>query len=94
MDVKEAVKTARRYAAEVFEGVVIRIEEVWFDQMNAEWCVTIGLQRPEPESGLGLALNIGKARPTRMHYKSVRISEDTKEIKSVRNHDTIPVSPL
>ena len=92
MDVKEAVKIAKLHASEVFEGESIRIEEVWFDDKTSEWCVTIGLQRTEPESGLDSVLS--KRPSSRMHYKTVRISDDTKVIKSVRNHDKMPVSPL
>ena len=92
MDVKEAVKIAKLHAAEVFEGEKIRIEEVWFDENNSEWCVTIGLQRAEPESSLDIVM--AKRPGSRMHYKTVRISDGTKAIISVKNHDKMPVSPL
>ena len=91
MDVKEAVQIAKEHAAAVFDGESIRIEEVWFEDKSTEWCVTIGLQRSEPSSGLDFALN--KRPGTRMHYKTVRIDAVSKVIKSVRNHDKMPVSP-
>jgi len=85
MDVKEAVKTAKAHAAEVFEGEKIRIEEVWFEDKDDEWCVTVGLSRVEE--------NILRAYPTRTHYKTIRLNDNTGTIKSVRNHDKMPVSP-
>ncbi|MEQ1650827.1 MAG: hypothetical protein ABL898_19800 [Hyphomicrobiaceae bacterium] len=91
MDVKEAVQIARQYAATVFEGETIRIEEVWFEAVTSEWCVTVGLPRSEPSSGFDAVL--GKRLGTRMHYKTIRIDDNSKEIKSVRNHDKMPVSP-
>jgi hypothetical protein len=92
MDVKEAVIIAKAHAADVFEDETIRIEEVWFDDSKAEWCVTIGLQRPEPAPGRDLIWGRQSAG-TRTHYKTVRINDASKEIKSVRNHDKMPVSP-
>ena len=92
MEVKEAVRIAKEHAAGVFEGETIRIEEVWFDDPTKEWCVTVGLQRSEPEAALD-AIRL-KRPTTRMHYKTVRIDDVTKAIKSVRNHDKMPVSPL
>jgi hypothetical protein len=89
MDVKEAVSIAKAHARDVFDGETARIEEVWFEQQGAEWCVTIGLQRAEPASAFD---PLGTRRSTRMHYKTVRINDTTKEIISVRNHDKMPVS--
>ena len=92
MDVKEAVQQARQYAQSVFEGETVRLEEIWYDDDRKEWCVTIGLQRSEPASGFDM---VAAKRPsTRMHYKIVRIDDETRAIKSVRNHDKMPVSPL
>jgi hypothetical protein len=92
MDVKEAVKIAKGYAADVFDGETIRIEEVWFEESTSEWYVTVGLQRTEPSSALDAMLT--KRPLTRMHYKTLRIDDATKDIKSVRNHDKMPVAPL
>jgi hypothetical protein len=91
MDVKEAVEIARRHAGIVFEGETPRIEEVWFDAHTSEWCVTVGLQRPELISANDIAIgrrNFG----SRMHYKTIRIEDLTREIRSVRNHDKTPVA--
>ena len=91
MDVKEAVRVAKEYAAGLFDGETVRIEEAWFEDKAAEWCVTIGLQRAEPPSGLDLMINKGPR--SRMHYKTVRIDDASRAIKSVRNHDKMPISP-
>ena len=90
MDVKEAVEIAKGHAKLVFDGETVRIEEVWFDDTASQWCVTVGLQRPEPAGPFG----IGQRPTTRMHYKTVRIDDATKAIRSVRNHEKMPVSPL
>ena len=90
VNVKEAVRAAMDHAQLVFEGETIRLEEVGFEDATAEWFVTVGLQRKEPGSLLdGLH---GKPH-TRMHYKTLRIDDKSGTIKSVRNHDTMPVSP-
>jgi hypothetical protein len=91
MDVKEAVRSAKNYAKEVFDGEDIRLEEIWYDDLASEWFVTIGLQRAEPGAGLSQVLT-GKT-PARLHYKTVRISDSTGKVISVRNHETMPVSP-
>jgi hypothetical protein len=93
MDVKEAVGIAKAHAAIVFEGETIHIEEVWFDEQTAEWCVTVGLRRQEqwpPTDLLGMRTII----TSRTHYKTIRIDDATKKIKSLRNHEKMPVSPL
>jgi hypothetical protein len=90
MDVKEAVRLARDYASAVFEGEKVTIEEVWFE--HNEWYVTIGIQRPEPQQGVEVML--GRRTLSRLHYKTVRIEEATKAIKSLKNREDMPVSPL
>ncbi len=91
MDVKEAVRSAKGYAKEVFAGEDIRLEEVWFDEGASEWFVTIGLSREEPSMRRHSIL-VGQT-VARMHYKTVRIADSTGQIISVRNHDTMPVAP-
>ena len=49
MDVKEAVRTAREYVGELFDGGEIdrvRLEEVVFDYDSDQWLITIGFSRP------------------------------------------------
>lgn len=90
MDVKEAVVVAKAHAAIVFDGEKIRIEDVWFDEEHSEWCVTVGLQRSDTETGLD---RFNKRSPARTHDKTIRIGNANKEVRSVRNHDKMPVSP-
>ena len=91
MNVKEAVRSAKGYAKEVFAGEDIRLEEVWFDESASEWFVTIGLQRAETAASLSHIL--GGKSAARMHYKTVRIENSTGKVLSVRNHETMPVAP-
>ena len=49
MDVKEAVRTAKEYLAELFAEETITdvgLEEVVFDDASNEWNITIGFSRP------------------------------------------------
>lgn len=90
MDVKEAVKTAKAYASTVFEGEAVRLEEVWFDDGEGQWCVTVGLQRTEPP---GIGAIVAGRTATRMHYKTIRVDDKSGAVISLRNHDKMPVSP-
>lgn len=92
MDVKQAVKAAKDYAADLFEGERPRLEEVWYDDDEQQWFVTIGLLRKEPPSIADLTL--GRKDYSRMHYKTVCIDDQTGKIVSLRNHDKMPVAPL
>ena len=93
MDVKEAVKIAKDYAKDVFEGETILVEEVWFEDVAREWHVTIGLQRPEISTSLDMLS--GRRLASRIHYKTVRIDDVTKVVKAgIRNHENMPVSLL
>lgn len=94
MDVKQAVKAAKDYAADLFEGEELRLEEVWYDDDEQQWCVTLGLLRSEPLSKVDLVLNHKPKSHFRMHYKTVRIDDDTEKIISLRNHEKMPVAPL
>ena len=49
MDVKEAVRTAKEYVADLFEDEQIMnvgLEEVVFEESPAIWKITIGFSRP------------------------------------------------
>ena len=93
MNVKEAVGIAKMPAAVVFEGETIQVEEVWFDEAASEWCVTVGLRRIERWPSTDL-LGMRTIISSRTHYKTIRIDDVTKKIKSVLNHEKMPVSPL
>jgi hypothetical protein len=95
MDVKEAVKIAKEHAAIVFEGERPTVEEVWFDDAHQEWCVTVGIQRPHPSDKLSpMADLFGRSQTARasIHYKTIRIDDKDKSIKSTRMHESTPIS--
>lgn len=85
MDVKEAVATAKKYFAEVFEGEGSppTLEEVWFDSEKGEWCITMGVLRQAPSSKIFDPLG----RENSTHYKTVRISDETGQPISIRNRE-------
>lgn len=81
MDIKEAVKTAKQYVADLFddEGIsYIGLEEIKFETNSHEWLVTVGFERrwdrtPRPISTM--------LEPTRKRtYKLVRMNDKTGEI--------------
>ncbi len=86
MDVKEAVKVAKTYVADVFgdEGLFnLGLEEVEHDA--DVWRVTLGFSRPWNTVRNTMTLITGETAPRRS-YKVVSINEDG-EIVSVRNRD-------
>ena len=49
MDVKEAVRAAKEYVVDLFDGEEIDyvgLEEVEFDHESDQWKITIGFSRP------------------------------------------------
>jgi hypothetical protein len=91
MDVKEAVTTAKVYAAKLFgdDGAVdFALEEVDFDRTKAVWYVTVSFRRArntlEKSAGeLGLALE----RLGPRYLKVVKIDKETGEVLSVTNRE-------
>ena len=56
MDVKQAVTSARTHLVDVFSDDLVSqptLEEVWFDDIAKEWCVTFGLKRTRSGAALG-----------------------------------------
>jgi hypothetical protein len=85
MDVKEAVKTAKEYVADVFqeEGVSnLGLEEIEFDDGDASWNITVGFWRPWNLPHNSVLSATGIARPTRT-YRVVKIRELDGAILSV-----------
>ena len=77
MDVKEAVRTAKSYIAELFTDETITnvgLEEVEFNSTSNNWEVTIGFSRPWDQKN-PLTAALGNKLPTRS-YKLVRIDDD------------------
>ncbi|MEM9898533.1 MAG: hypothetical protein AAF742_04050 [Pseudomonadota bacterium] len=93
MDLKEAVKRAKSYADDLFERDVT-LEEVWFDDKDRLWCVTIGLARNRPDNLLGSVRQVmGDRHDFLIHYKTIRLHENG-DFHSIKNHEKMPVSPL
>ncbi|MDR3524203.1 MAG: hypothetical protein P4L66_08855 [Acetobacteraceae bacterium] len=85
MDVKEAVKVAKLFAAELFaeDGAYDPLlEEVERDQDKGTWQVTLSFQRrSDPGSDGALASFVRAAQRT---YKVITIADDNKEVLSVK----------
>ncbi len=81
MDVKEVVRVAKNYVAELFRDEDIThvgLEEVDFDQSD-NWVVTIGFSRPW-DRNIGSVL-AGQASRS---YKVVRIRDEDGKVLSVK----------
>ncbi|MBV9863488.1 MAG: hypothetical protein JO267_15225 [Alphaproteobacteria bacterium] len=92
MQVKEAVEAAKAYVLDLFnaEGITnLGLEEVEYDESAGEWCVTLGFSRPWDSRANALAAVVGQQLNPSRSYKVVRISDRTKEIRSVRNRETV-----
>lgn len=92
MDVMEATQTAKRYIVELFTGEQIAnvgLEEVEFDDTRDEWSVTIGFSRPwDSHSPTILSLSVehlASRRLSERSYKVVRISDESGEVKSLKD---------
>lgn len=88
MDVKEAVKAAKTYIADLFaeEGLSdLGLEEVEREPSDNGWRVTVGFSRPLNTVRNPLTLMTGDAAPRRS-YKVVIIRDDG-EVLSVKQRD-------
>ena len=82
MDVKEAVRTAREYIADLFEEEHVSdlgLEEVVFNNLRGEWRITIGFSRPWNRENAPRSL--GEARS----YKMVCLSDKSGKVTSVKD---------
>lgn len=99
MNVKEAVTTAKEFAATLFadEGLSnMGLEEVEYDETNSMWSITLGFNRAwnksdYPKSALNSIMEIQGGSPTRL-YKVVRIRESGEKredgaVISVKNRE-------
>lgn len=88
MNVKDAVKKAIDYVADIFDSEKpenIGLEEVFLNEDKNQWEVTIGFSRPwdhAPRSALYSVMQ-DLARPRRQ-YKIVSIDNKTEEVKSIK----------
>ncbi len=91
MELKEAVRAAKAHVVDLFgeEGANgIGLEEVYFDQGQDEWVVTIGFNTPLSNSDLSDQLTIPGLRNLSYgprKYKIIRISDEDGHVISLRD---------
>jgi hypothetical protein len=95
VDAKTAIAAAKAYVATVFAGEISSaptLEEIWLDEQNDAWSVTIGVRRssnfverdrPEFLDGFGVRQ---RSMPD---YKVVRISRKDGTVQSVLNRELV-----
>ena len=87
MDVKQAVRTAKKHVGEIFSDEHIAnvgLEEVEFDEMNEVWAITIGFSRSWGRPGDVIRALEGDFART---YKIVRIEDKSGRVQSVRHRE-------
>ena len=91
MNVKDAVQTAKKYVAELYEDEPARhigVEEVVFDRVSNSWKVTVGFYRPWDEK-LGLSGILGAAAEgepalwKRRSFKVIQVDDNTGKVESM-----------
>jgi hypothetical protein len=86
MDVKEAVRAAKEYVVDLFDGEEIEcvgLEEVEFDHESDQWKITIGFSRPwDRPKTLSASL---REDPLRRSYKVVCINDADGKAVSVKD---------
>ena len=87
MEVRQVVRMAKRYVADLFEDEQITdvgLEEVVFDALSNSWKVTIGFSRPwDIKSPLATRLT---NRDTARSYKVLRIDDGSGHVESLTDH--------
>ncbi len=85
MNAKQVVSIAKTHLRETFADELLwepRLEEIWFEDAEKVWCVTLGFFRKPDE-------HLRKATGTfsTFDYKIVRLTEDGKPL-SIRNRES------
>ena len=91
MEVKEAVKVAKDYVADILkeEGVVnLGLEEIEFGEGDNTWHVTLGFSRPWNTVRNALTAMTGENAPRRV-YRVVKIKDDDGRVISLTKRDAI-----
>ncbi len=93
IDVKRAVSIAKAYVREAFEdelgGAVPTLEEVWFDDEDNVWVVTVGVRHRDVLASLPLsALSFMREIKRVVDYKTVRVSARDGKPLSIRLRDS------
>lgn len=86
IDVRQAIEIAKTYVQDLFfndGGKSPTLEEVWYDEVDHIWCVTVGIRHRRETTG---ALGMDTHRI--VDYKTVRISATDGKVLSVKLHDT------
>ena len=93
MDVKEAVRKAKDYVGEMFEGENLQnvgLEEVTFDDLSDRWLVTVGFSRVwEYSEPIAWKETLGGKSPRpgsggHREYKVIEISDEDGKAHSIR----------
>jgi inactivated superfamily I helicase len=90
MNVKDAVKKAIEYVADIFEAEKLEnigLEEVVLNEDEHMWEVTIGFSRPWDHQKIGILAGVQALNPTR-RYKIIKIDNETEEVKSIKIRET------
>ena len=85
MDVKEAVKTARIYLADLYsdeEIVNVGLEEVRYDYDADKWHITLGFSRPWDRKHPSTGAMSEAGRPDRS-YKEICINDADGRVESL-----------
>jgi len=87
MNVKDAVKKAIEYVAEIFQAEKpenIGLEEVFLNEDEEAWEVTVGFSRPwDYPKQTGVIATLQALSPKRQ-YKVVKINNETEKVKSIK----------
>ena len=78
------------YVTDIFETENpenIGLEEVFLNEHGNVWEVTVGFSRPWDHQKGGLLATMQALNPTRQ-YKTVKIDNETEEVKSIKIRET------
>ena len=84
MDVKEAVRTAKEYIAELFDSeeiTFVGLEEVVYSEESDSWNVTIGFSRPW--NNRNAIVHSGSDFRTVRSFKVLRINNSSGSVESL-----------
>lgn len=99
IEVTEAVKLARQFAADLFAGEDIKnlgLEEVVFEESDNEWRITLGYDShrvkttktaPSPYSAVSAIIPSNIEKETLREYKTFRIGADDGSFKGMLIRD-------
>lgn len=92
MEVREAVRTARQYVAELFadDGIGrVDLEEVDFEYESDVWKITVSFTRPTDRPEIVEAIVPGhplaETAPVRRSYKVVNINDASGNVTSLKH---------